>query len=168
MDIPQIRRFRRSLRQFERLSADQLKKCCTEVTFAQCLVLLEIDESEKPTMSELAASLRLDNSTLSRSIEGLAKKGMVERKPDPSDRRRVRIALTAEGENVCGSIHRDNDACVLSLFERIPPSERQSVVDNFEILVQAFLDWETETDGSCGSTSCTVADRSSTEEENSP
>ena len=150
----QIRRFRRSLRQFERLSADQLKKCCTEITFAQCLVLLEIDESDRPTMSELASSLRLDNSTLSRSIDGLVGKGMVERVADESDRRRVRIALTAEGDRLCRSIHHDNDACVQRLFDRIPPAERQSVVDNFEILVEAFLDWEAADEPSCCGSAC--------------
>ncbi len=159
MNTDQVRRFRRSLRRFERLNSDQLKKCCTEVTFAQCLVLLEVDDGDRPTMSELAAGLRLDNSTLSRSIEGLVGKGMVERVADDADRRRVRIALTAAGRELCRSIHRDNDACVIRLFERIPAAERQAVIDNFEILVEAFLDWETETDGSCCSPGL-VADNS--------
>ncbi len=148
MNTDQVRCFRRLLRQFERLSADQLKKCCTGVTFAQCLVLLEIDESDRPTMGELATSLRLDNSTLSRSIEGLVSKGMVERRPDDSDRRRVRIVLSAAGRSLCRSIHHDNDACVQRLFDRIPPAERQSVVDNFEVLVEAFLDWEADSEQS--------------------
>ncbi len=154
LNTDQVRRFRRCLRQFERLSADQLKKCCTEVTFAQCLVLLEIDESDRPTLSELAAGLHLDNSTLSRSIDGLVGKGMVERVPDDSDRRRVRIALTVEGQRLCHSIHLDNDACVQRLFERIPPTERQSVVNNFELLVAAFLDWEASDDSSCCGSGC--------------
>ncbi len=163
MNTDQVRRFRRSLRQFERLSADQLKKCCTEVTFAQCLVLLEIDESGRPTMGELATGLRLDSSTLSRSIEGLVGKEMVERVPDDSDRRRVRIALTAEGRGLCRSIHLDNDACVRRLFDRIPPGERQSVVDNFELLVEAFLDWEADAETSgCGS-GCAPADTANAE-----
>lgn len=161
MNLDQVRRFRRLLRQFERLSADQLKKCCTEVTFAQCLVLLEIDESDRPTLGQLATRLRLDNSTLSRSIEGLVGKGMVERRPDDADRRRVRIVLTAAGRSLCRSIHRDNDACVQRLFDRIPAAERQSVVDNFEILVEAFLDWEAESGPSGCAASCAPADTDS-------
>ena len=165
MDTSTIRRFRRSLRQFERLSADQLKRCCTEVTFAQCLVLLEIDESEGTTIKELSSALRLDNSTLSRSVEGLVGRGMVERRPDESDRRRVQIVLTPEGRDLCTSIHQDNDACVRHLFERIPSGERQSVVDNFEILVQAFLDWETEVDRTGCTSSCAPNRGSANEKE---
>lgn len=145
MDTIQIRRFRRTLRQFERLNAQQLKNCCTEVTFAQCLVLLEVDEAGQPSMGGLAATLRLDNSTLSRSIEGLVRKGMVERHRNDTDRRTVRIALTATGKKVCRAIHRDNDACVLRLFDNIPQSRHKTVIRNFETLVEAFLDWEAET-----------------------
>ena len=144
MEQTEIRRFRRALRQFERLNAYQLKNCCTEVTFAQCLVLLEVDEAGHPSMGELAAKLRLDNSTLSRTIDGLVRKGMVDRQGDETDRRTVRIVLTAEGKNVCGEIHRDSDACVLRLFDKIAPSRHQTVIRNFETLVEAFLEWEVE------------------------
>lgn len=140
-----IRRFRRALRQFERLNSYQLKACCTEVTFAQCLVLLEVDEAVQPSMGRLAATLRLDNSTLSRTIEGLVRKAMVQRRPDDTDRRTVLIALTATGKRVCRAIHRHNDACVLQLFDNIPPSRHATVIRNFETLVQAFLDCEAKT-----------------------
>ena len=144
MNTPQIRRFRRSLRRFERLNTYQLKNSCTEVTFAQCLVLLEIDEAGRPSMGDLAASLRLDNSTLSRTIAGLVRKGMVRRRGDDTDRRTVRIVLTPSGKSVCRTIHRDGDACVLRLFDKISPSRHETVIQNFETLVEAFLEWETD------------------------
>ena len=57
MDIQEVRSFRRHLRQFERVTHAQLKGCCAEVTLAQCLVLLEIDENAKV----IVASGRLDD-----------------------------------------------------------------------------------------------------------
>ena len=94
MNITQIRQFRRILRRFERLNYDQLKSCCAHVTLAQCIVLLEIDDGGQLTMSQLASRLRLDNSTLSLTIEGLVQRRLVERLREDQDRRVVRIQLT--------------------------------------------------------------------------
>ena len=153
MQIAEIRHFRRILRTFERLTSLQLRDCCQGVTLAQCLVLLEIDESGQLTMSQLASRLRLDNSTLSRTIEGLVQRGLVERLREDQDRRLVRIRLTPEGDLVCRSIHEQNDEHYLRVFEKIPESRHGAVAKNFETLVQAFLDCEVEamSGASCGS-----------------
>lgn len=142
MDTREIREFRRVLRQFERINSVQLKSCCSGVTLAQCLVLLEIDENGHMTGGQLASRLRLDSSTLSRTIDSLVRGGLVERQRDDRDRRVVWIALTADGDSVCRSIHRDNDARYREVFDRIPPSRRRTVLRNFRVLVQAFLDNE--------------------------
>jgi DNA-binding MarR family transcriptional regulator len=142
MKTVEIRRFRRSLRQFERLSQFQLKRCCTEVTLAQCLVLLEVDDAGRPSMGELAARLRLDNSTLSRTIESLVARGAVERHRDESDRRTVRIGLTPSGERTCAEIHDDCDGFVRQLFDNVPRDRRAKALQGFETLIEAFLAWE--------------------------
>ena len=153
MTIREIRRFRRFLRRFERLANAQLKNCCAAVTLAQCLVLLEIDESGQLTMSQLASRLRLDNSTLSRTIEGLAQRRLVKRLREDQDRRVVRIRLTPEGDSVCRSVHEENDGHYIRVFEKIPESRRGTIIKNFETLVQAFLDCEVEamSEAPCGS-----------------
>ena len=144
METEQIRRFRHFLRGFERITNVQLKNCCAGVTLAQCCVLLEIDENGRLTMGQLASRLRLDNSTLSRTIDGLVGRGLVERLREDKDRRVVRIQLTEEGDAVCLAIHEENDRHCRRVFEKIPPSERKTVVRYFETLVQAFLDSEAE------------------------
>jgi DNA-binding MarR family transcriptional regulator len=152
MNVSDIRRFRRHLRQFERVTHAQLRSCCAEVTLAQCLVLLEIDENGQLTMSQLASRLRLDNSTLSRTIEGLVKRQLVERLREDQDRRVVRIQLTTEGNAVCRSIHEENDSHYIRVFEKIPASRHGTVLKSFETLVEAFLDCEVEalSGASCG------------------
>ena len=142
MNTTEIRGFRRILRRFARLTSLQLKTCCSQVTLAQCLVLLEIEEHGRPTMGQLASEIRLDNSTLSRTVDGLAGRGLVKRLRDDRDRRAVWIQLTTAGKAVCRSIHQDNDACWRRVFQRIAPSKRGTVIRNFEILVQACLDCE--------------------------
>jgi DNA-binding MarR family transcriptional regulator len=138
----EIRQFRRALRTFERINNLQLKHCCSGVTLAQCLVLLEIEETARQTLGQLASRLRLDNSTLSRTVDGLVQKRLVERLQDDKDRRAIRLQLTSKGEAVCRSIHSDNDAYCRRVFGRIPSSQRRTVIRHFEILVQAYLDNE--------------------------
>jgi len=144
MDTAEIRDFRRVLRLFERVTNTQLRNCCAGVTLAQCLVLLEVDLEERLAVGQLASRLRLDNSTLSRTIDGLVRKGMLDRARDEDDRRVVWVRLTRAGKAVCTAIHEQNDAICRAVFEKIPVKKRAHVVRNFEILVQAFLASECE------------------------
>jgi len=142
METTQIRHFRRFLRQFERVTSTQLRNCCAGVTLAQCLVLLELDEEERLAVGQLASRLRLDTSTLSRTIDGLVRKGMLHRERDEEDRRVVWIRLTSTGQAVCTAIHQQNDATCRNVFDKIPAAKRTAIVRSFETLVQAFLDSE--------------------------
>ena len=143
MEIREIRRYRRALRQFQRLANLQLRNCCCGVTLAQCLVLLEIDEHSHLTMGHLALNLKLDLSTLSRTVDNLVSKKLVARLRDDSDRRLVWIRLTDAGVSTCKEIHNVNDQTCLSIFENIPTSKQASIIRNFETLIQAYLDYET-------------------------
>ena len=117
---------------------------CSGVTLPQCLVLMEIDEAGRLTTGRLAARLRLDNSTLSRTIDGLVKKGQLERIRDGEDRRVVWLRLSRRGKATCRALHEENDAICRRVFDKIPPSRRRAVLRGFETLVQAYLDCEGE------------------------
>jgi DNA-binding MarR family transcriptional regulator len=144
METPRLRHFRTILRRFERVTNSQLRNCCCDVTLAQCLVLMEVDQEGRLTVGQLASRLRLDDSTLSRTIDGLVRKGLLERVRDDRDRRQVWIRLSPAGKDVCDAIHEQSDATYAAIFERIPAAERENVIHNFEILVQAFLASEEE------------------------
>lgn len=140
-DTP-IRLFRKTLRQFERLLTTQLKDSCadTSVTMAQCHTLLEIEDRGKATTGELAECFDLDKSTVSRTIDGLVKQGMVERKADPDDRRCTPLVLTEKGRSVCAGINKDNDDYYQHVFNRIPEETRVSVINHFGVLVRALAE----------------------------
>lgn len=137
------------MRRFERVANAQLRDCCRVATLAQCLVLMECDEAgalgDRLTVSQLASRLRLDNSTLSRTIDGLVKRGLLERRRDDEDRRIVWVGLTSRGQSACREIHRDNDALCTRVIAKIPATRRAAVMRSFDMLVQALLDAETET-----------------------
>ena len=54
-------------------------------------------ELGQPRMSELAASLGLNARTITTAVDALEKEGLLERQPEPADRRATRVTLTAAG-----------------------------------------------------------------------
>ena len=64
------------------------------MTRAQWAVLFRLDRSEGLKQSELAEILDLQPITLTRLLDRLAQNGLIERRPDPNDRRANRLFLT--------------------------------------------------------------------------
>ena len=67
---------------------------------AQVTALLTLAPGEAVPMRGLAARLDLDASNLSVLIDRLERRGAVERRPDPGDRRVKALVLTPEGERL--------------------------------------------------------------------
>ena len=63
----------------------------------QPMVITIIGTMEEIIPSYLGLCMNLDRSSLSRMIDSLEKKGVVRRKTDPEDRRKVLISLTEKG-----------------------------------------------------------------------
>ena len=66
----------------------------------QVNALLTLEPGTAVPMRSLAARLNADASNVSVLIDRLERRGAVERRPDPSDRRIKALALTAEGERL--------------------------------------------------------------------
>ena len=63
------------------------------ISRAQWVVLLRLDRSEGLKQSELADILDLQPISLTRLLDRLAENGLIERRPDPNDRRANRLYL---------------------------------------------------------------------------
>jgi MarR family transcriptional regulator, transcriptional regulator for hemolysin len=64
------------------------------ITRAQWVVLARLDRSEGLKQSELAEMLELQPISLTRLLDKLSDSGLIERRPDPIDRRAKRLFLT--------------------------------------------------------------------------
>jgi DNA-binding MarR family transcriptional regulator len=115
--------------------------CCTGITVPQCHVLLEIEELSQATTVQLAKNLKLDKSTLSRTVDGLVKAGLVERKTHPSDRRYTILILTEQGKKSCEHINRENDGLYDRVFQQLPRETRDTILGHFESLVRVMEVW---------------------------
>lgn len=65
-----------------------------------------IKASPGATMSELAAGVFTDRTTLTRTVDTLVREGLARRAGDAADRRKVALELTPAGEEVCRIGHR--------------------------------------------------------------
>jgi len=135
-----IRIFRGKLRHLERELMGQLKQdnVCFGVTISQCHILVEVGNKEEISIVELASVLNLDTSTLSRAIDGLVNIGFVARKQNPNDRRYVSLSLTHQGKNLYTSIDNSNNSYLTQLFQFIPESKHDQVIESFQLFSEAL------------------------------
>jgi DNA-binding MarR family transcriptional regulator len=111
MELSAVRLLRKQLRVIEREVERQLKSqtLCCGVTSAQCHVLLELAEGGASSLVELSERLKLDTSTLSRTVDSLVRAGHVTRITDPANRRYVLVGLTRKGRQKVEFIDRESD-----------------------------------------------------------
>ncbi len=130
-----IKKFREILRRLEReIYIQSNESCCcgNGITLAQCHTLLEIESKKKESVSELAKSLGLDKSTISRTIDGLVNIGLVDRKIPAENRRMSILSLTKEGEEVCCSINGNNDKYYYEVLSVLTGPEKKELISLFE------------------------------------
>lgn len=68
-----------------------------DITLGQASVLTRLSGEQGVTASELASAEGVRHQSMTATVASLAASGLVERRPDPDDGRRLLIALTAEG-----------------------------------------------------------------------
>jgi len=132
--------FRKKLRILEREIGIELKNetSCCGVTLAQCHILLELNESESLSISEIADILGLDSSTLSRTIDGLVEKGFVTRTTDINDRRAVQLNLSENGIKKVESINGQCNNTYREFLQFIPEDKIASVLEVMELIAEGL------------------------------
>ncbi|WP_421996093.1 MarR family winged helix-turn-helix transcriptional regulator [Reyranella sp.] len=63
-------------------------------------VLAALREHDGRRMGDLAATTAIEVSTLTRLVDGMEKRGLVRRRPEPGDARAVTVATTAAGRRL--------------------------------------------------------------------
>lgn len=75
------------------------------LTNGQFSLLMSLNRPEPPVMGDIAKLLALDRTTLTANLKPLERRGLVESRPDPADRRSRRLNLTREGEELLGKAY---------------------------------------------------------------
>ena len=98
------------------------------ISFQQALTLAIIDESGLK-MSRLSKMLGIDNSTTTRLIDGLEKKGLVRRRRDDFDSRSLKVFLTNDGEKIYTSIELQLEEISCEIEKQLNEKNREQIVE---------------------------------------
>lgn len=124
--IATIRRFNRFYTRKIGVLEQQLLESPYSLTEAR--VLFELAHRDAPTAKEIGAQLDLDPGYLSRIVQTFMDKGLVTRKPVPSDRRQFRLALTSKGRLAYGRLNRSSHDEIGEMLEKLPGGGKQRLV----------------------------------------
>lgn len=89
----------------------------------KALLLLEISPGNGEHPRTLAAKLDLENSSISGLLDRLEKKNLIERRPDPNDRRGILIFLTTAGITARETIKSLVEELDRKLYEALSPDD---------------------------------------------
>lgn len=124
--------------------------CCGEVTVQQCVALQRLLR-ESTGVSTLANYLGKSTSATTRLVDGLERRGWIERRPDPDDGRRVELALTDAGANRAQELRASTEEMAAELLSYIPEDRRDDVTDALSVLEEAITECRS---ACCGSFCC--------------
>ena len=106
------------------------RMCLAErgVGASQSYTLLSLPQEDSLGMNELSEAMGLANSTTTRIVDQLVRKGLVRRKTDAADRRVVKVALTPKGQDLRHALDKEQQDFFKQAFDEIPKGERPVIV----------------------------------------
>jgi len=131
------------LQQFQEL-VTKLFQCCQERVQYQierfdlhdaelrCLILF--DEERYLTPKIIAYKMNVVKSRVTKLINGLVKKKMVQRIPDPEDSRITLLSLTSEGQQKLNEIKAFYDFVNHQVLSQMEPEQRKTMLTNLDLL----------------------------------
>lgn len=133
---------------------DRDRICCHDLSVTQCYALEALVERAPLTINDLAARLYLDKSTVSRVVDALGRKGLLEKAPHPEDRRAVQLVASPKGKALQAQIAdeiRENEKRLLTDFD---PEVRSAMIELIGRLASAAANRVDTTGGTCCCTDC--------------
>jgi DNA-binding MarR family transcriptional regulator len=102
---------------------------------AQASVLSRLDREGATTASALATAERVRPQSMAQTLAELETAGLITRRRDPEDRRRIQIELTEEGrERVLEGRGRREDWLAAAIVAELSPEERQTLLAAIPLL----------------------------------
>ncbi len=123
----------RRLNNLERLDA-----ACCGMTVGQCRVLWVIAKRGPTTPGEVAETLGVDASTVTKLVDSLADGGLVQRQPAATDRRHVLLSLTPSGLQTWQEMEPAVARRWQAILATVPPHGRLQLVSWLQAVAEAL------------------------------
>lgn len=138
-----LRSLRRILRRVSKHSRDLSQQVDLTVPQLICLKAVAESDADQVTVSSIGARVSLSPATVSRIVDRLVRKGLVQRERWESDRRKVCVRLTAAGIERYDTLPAPLDERFLERLGGLPEDEVYSVLAALERIVR-LMDAERE------------------------
>jgi DNA-binding MarR family transcriptional regulator len=98
-----------------------------DITPGQARALRVLSKHGDMRLNHLSEHLRIAPRSTTEVVDALEERGLVERRPDPTDRRATRVTLTAHGAEVSDEIGRARRAGADRSFAGLDPEDRRTL-----------------------------------------
>ena len=112
-----------------RLRAEQQR-----FSMSQGAVLGRLDRGGPRSVSDLAAAERVRPQSMAQTVADLESGGLVERRPDPDDRRRALVSLTESGLEILVASRRDRDGWLAGEIAKLSGEDRRTLARAVELM----------------------------------
>jgi DNA-binding MarR family transcriptional regulator len=97
-------------------------------------VLLALGERPTRTQTALATAIGADKTRVIPVLDELQDRGLIERRPDPADRRARLLSVTPSGKRLREAVQRDIQRREERLLARLPPGDRAAFLRSLQTL----------------------------------
>lgn len=104
------------------------------LSFSSLSVLHTLSRAGACRLSDLVRSEQIKQPALTAAVRKLEHDGLVQRSPDPRDRRASLLTLTAAGQAIVSRRHADRVEGLRRLIDRLPPDDRVRMLDIADVL----------------------------------
>lgn len=123
---------RELMRHFDTLSREFLApELGASFSKSEAALLAFLAEQGPATMSEVSSAVGLALSSATGLVDRLVERRLVERSRPESDRRTVRVVLTARGKRALEALTADRVRLSRGMLERLAPRERDALIGFF-------------------------------------
>ena len=105
----------------------------TPLQFAALVKLRDLTEVSQNHLGRLTA---MDAATMQGVIKRLASRNLIKRRPDPDDRRRLIVSLSAEGYDLVNTLVSSGSDITAQTLDPLCPAERKQFLDLLTKLAQ--------------------------------
>jgi DNA-binding MarR family transcriptional regulator len=108
-----------------------------ELSFTQIKALCAMDvDGEDRSVKALADSMQVSLPAMSRAIDGLFERGLVDRQEDPVDRRMKRLRLTESGRAITSSLNETRLATMQQFLTSLSDEEARALTQALDLILE--------------------------------
>jgi MarR family transcriptional regulator, transcriptional regulator for hemolysin len=131
-----LRNFGFLLKELSRRYVNRFEVRAAEIplNLAQAKALVRLEKNEGVSQARLAELAEVDPMTMVRILDRMEAEGLLERRPDPADRRARCLYLTAKAKPILNEIWRLSDEIRAEIFAGVSKEERERFMGVLERL----------------------------------